>query len=99
MYVMTALRDSNVVRVAIRPNARGGRTCGRACALPCLNPVLPARGGGCTEGTSHGHDAIAPAKGIPYLEARGHTAAAAYIKSIKPPKEYAACNLRRSIGH
>lgn len=55
--------------------------------MPCLTPVLPARGGGCTEGTSHGHDAIAPAKGIPYLEARGHTAAAAYIKSIKPPKE------------
>jgi len=34
------------------------------------------------EGTSHGHDAVAVNKAVPYLESRGHTAAAAYLKTI-----------------
>lgn len=50
-------------------------------ALVCKRPMCP--GIPDVEGTSHGHDAIAPAKGIPYLESRGHPKAAAYIASIK----------------
>ena len=53
-------------------------------------PMCPGIDG--VEGTSGGHDAVAVAKAIPYLEARGLTAAAEYLKSVKktadPQSEY-----------
>jgi transketolase C-terminal domain/subunit/transketolase N-terminal domain/subunit len=37
------------------------------------------------EGSEHGHDVIPLDLAIPYLEARGHTGAVAYLKGIQPP--------------
>ena len=54
------------------------------------------------EGSNHGHDAVSVDKAVPYLEARGHTEAVAYLKSVvktKDPSNYvyvsALCGGRR----
>jgi transketolase C-terminal domain/subunit/transketolase N-terminal domain/subunit len=41
------------------------------------------------EGSEHGHDVIPLQLAIPYLEARGHTEAVAYLKGIQQPKHTA----------
>ena len=41
------------------------------------------------EGSGHAHDAIPVQLAIAYLEARGHTAAVAYLKGITPPRHTA----------
>jgi len=54
-------------------------------AVICERPMAPKIPG--VEGTSHGHDAVAVANAIPYLEARGHTDAVAQIKAITKSKD------------
>lgn len=47
-------------------------------AVVCKRSMAPGITG--VEATSHGHDAVATTYAIPYLESRGHTKAAAYLK-------------------
>lgn len=49
-------------------------------AVICKRKMCPGIEG--VEGSNHGHDAVAVAKAVPYLEARGHTEAVAYLKSV-----------------
>jgi hypothetical protein len=48
-----------------------------------LDPLSCLSKGTLVEGTSQGHDAIAVKDALPYLEARGMTAAIAHIKNVK----------------
>lgn len=60
-------------------------------AVVCRRSMAPGITG--VEGTSAGHDATATKYSIPYLESRGHTKAAAYLKlatTTKDPKAYAS---------
>lgn len=59
------------------------------------------------EGTNHGHDAVSPKDAIPYLEARGHAKAAAYLRLATKkadPYEYRssclgeAVSMRKTVG-
>jgi len=50
-------------------------------AVICKRPMCPGIEG--VEGSNHGHDVVAVAKAIPYLEARGYTEAVEFIKSLK----------------
>jgi len=56
-------------------------------AVICKRSMCPGISG--VEGTSHGHDAIAVAKALPWLEARGHTKAIDFLKTLtKNPDTY-----------
>jgi len=63
-------------------------------AVICKRKMCPGIEG--VEGSNHGHDAVAVAKAIPYLKARGHTEAVAYLESVEKTKdpsnyEYKGC--------
>ncbi len=53
-------------------------------AVICKRPMCPGIEG--LEGSNHGHDVISVKLAIDYLEKRGHSAAAAYLKSAEKPK-------------
>jgi transketolase len=54
-------------------------------AIICKRPMCPGIEG--LEGSNHGHDVISVKLALEYLEKRGHSAAADYLKKIEKPKQ------------
>ena len=74
-------------------------------AVVCRRPMAPGFAG--VEGTTKGHDTVAPTQAIPYLEARGHAKAAEYLRlktGTCDPKDYQGIDrsnwgaMRQTVG-
>ena len=70
---------------ALYAGLRAALTTAGPVALVCKRKMMPGVPG--VEGTPHGHDSVAVAKAVPYLEARGLSEAAAFLQTITKSKD------------